>query len=315
MTADSIAMRQFDAGDGTSPEELAGVRTYDFRRPTKLSRDHVRILEMQLDTFARQWTTLMTTSLRAVSNINLKAVQQLTYDEYISSLTMPTTMFILSVEPLAGAGILEFSLSAAMTSVDHLLGGHGRPPQPQRPFTEIESTLIRGIVDRVLHELHYAMEGLAPLECSIVGVEHNPQFAQAASASDLVLVTSFDMTVGKDECIATLALPFNGMLPFLEKAVHGATSGRERGDREAVAATVATRMEDVDVEVAVSFSPTPIRMEDVVALKPGDVIRLRHPVSDPLAVTGAGVTFAYGVPGREGTRVACLVVKPPEVQP
>jgi flagellar motor switch protein FliM len=313
VTAEPLSTRPHDAGGDGDGE--VGIRTYDFRRPTKLSRDHVRILEVQFDTFARQWTTLLTTSLRAVSSATLKGVQQLTYDEYVSTLPMPTTMFILAVDPLPGAGILEFSLSSAMTMVDHLLGGPGRPPQPQRPFTEIETTLLRGVIERILHELHYAIETLVPMESSIVGIEHNPQFAQAASPSDLVLVTTFDLKIGVDECQASVVLPFNGMLPYLEKAVHGATSGRERGDREAVHAVVSTRMADVGVEVNVAFTPTPVRMEDVVALKIGDVIRLRHPVSLPLAVTSAGVGFAHCVPGREGTRLACLVVKPPEVQP
>ena len=35
-------------------------RTYDFRRPTKLSREHVRVLQIAQEAFARQATTILT---------------------------------------------------------------------------------------------------------------------------------------------------------------------------------------------------------------------------------------------------------------
>jgi flagellar motor switch protein FliM len=54
-------------------------------------------------------------------------------------------------------------------------------------------------------------------------------------------------------------------------------------------------------------------MSDVVRLRVGDVVRLRHPLGEPLAVVSAGVRFASAVPGREGARMACLIVNPHEV--
>jgi flagellar motor switch protein FliM len=292
--------------------ELAGVRTYDFRRPTKLSRDHIRILEMEFDTFARQWATLLTTTLRSISSVQLKSIQQMSYDEYVSSLASHTTMFILAVDPIPGAAILEFSNESAMTIVDHLLGGPGIAPQPTRPFTEIESVLVKGVVERILHELRYAIEGLVSIEPALVSVEHNPQFAQAAAPSDLVLNATFDVKIGHAECDATLVLPFGGILPHLDKAVGGNAPGRDRGDREAAAKAVAKRLGDVEVDVSVSFLPTMVRMGDVVSLKVGDVLRLRHPVTEPLSVTSAGIEFAQGMSGSEGQNRVCCIVHPSE---
>ena len=313
MSSDTATARTLaDGAIQGETAELAGVRTYDFRRPTKLSRDHIRILEMEFDTFARQWATLLTTTLRSISSVQLKSIQQMSYDEYVSSLAAHTTMFILAVDPIPGAGILEFSNESAMTIVDHLLGGPGIAPQPTRPFTEIESVLVKGVVERVLHELRYAIEGLVAIEPSLVSVEHNPQFAQAAAPSDLVLNATFDVKIGHAECDATLVLPFGGILPHLDKAVGGNAPGRDRGDREAAAKAVAKRLGDVEVDVSVSFLPTMVRMGDVVSLKVGDVIRLRHPVTEPLSVTSAGIEFAQGMSGSEGQNRVCCVVHPTE---
>jgi len=294
-------------------DRSTGVRLYDFRRPTKLSRDHTRVLQIAFDTFARQWTTLLTTTLRAISAVRMRSIQQLTYEEYISSLSTPTTMLLLSLEPIPGVAVLEFSLTASMTITDHLLGGPGTAPQPQRPLTEIESTLVTSLMERAMSELRYAFESLAPIEAQINGIESNPQFAQAASPSELVIVASFDLRVGAHECIATLCLPFNGLFPYVERSIAGATAGKERSDRQATARSVASRLQEALVEVSVVLGPTQVRMSDVAYLRAGQVIRLRHPLNQPMAVTSAGMTFAYAVPGSEGDRAACLIVNPSEV--
>ncbi|MGN6244333.1 MAG: flagellar motor switch protein FliM [Motilibacteraceae bacterium] len=289
-----------------------GPQPYDFRRPTKLSREHVRALQIVFETFARQWTTVLTTSLRAIAQVSLVSIEQQTYDEYVGTLSNPTLMHILSLEPIVGAGVLEFSVSSAMTSVDHMLGGPGAPDQPTRPLSDIESTLLKSLVTRVLGELRYAFEPVTRVQPEVTSLEYNPQFAQAASAADVVIVASFDLHVGRDECVATVCLPFNGVFPLLEIALgHGVTSERERAARAAAARAVADRLQEVPVDVAVRFRPTPLTPQALVGLAVGDVIGLDHPVSAPLAVTAADVTFAHAVAGAKGKRLACLVVDEP----
>ena len=289
-----------------------GPQPYDFRRPTKLSREHNRALQIVFETFARQTTTLLTTTLRVVAQVNLASIEQLTYDEYISTLVNPTLMAVISAEPLNGAGVLEIPLGTTMTAVDHMLGGPGGSDQPQRPLSDIETGLVRGLVERMLGELRYAFEPIALLEPKIQSIEYNPQFAQVASASDMVLVASFDMKLGDTECVATVCLPFNPVFGRLE-AVTGqvVTSERERRIRESAGRAVASRLEDVHVDVAVRFSPVQVRPTELLALTVGDVLPLAHAVTSPLAVTAAEVTFAYAVPGAQGKRLACLVVDSP----
>lgn len=289
-----------------------GPQPYDFRRPTKLSREHVRSLQIVFETFARQWTTLLTSSLRAVAQVNLASIEQLTYDEYVSTLANPTVVHVLSVEPLTGAGVLEFSLGNAMISVDHMLGGPGSENQPQRPLSDIESGLLRQLMTRVLGELRYAFEPIVRMEPKVTTVEYNPQFAQAASAADVVVVASFDMHVGPDESVATLCLPFAGLFPLLEAALgHGVTSERERLARVTARHALEAGLQAVPLDVSVRFQPTSVTPRTLVGLTVGDVLPLQHQVACPLTVTAADVIFARAVPGAQGRRLACLVVDEP----
>lgn len=286
-------------------------RAYDFRRSTKLSRKHVRSLEIVFETFARQWGTLMTSSLRTLTTVNVSSIEELTYDEYVSRLGTPTMVNVLSVEPLAGAGILELSMTSAMVSVDRLLGGPGTGAQPQRPLTDIEAGLLQTIVTRVLGELRWAFESIARMDPAVTAVEYNPQFVQAAAAADVLIVASFELRIGENESPATLCLPFASLFPLLEIAI-GANSDPQR---EAAPVSVPLRVEDrlpaVPIDVSVGLTPTVFTPRTLVSLAVGDVLRLDHKTSAPLVVTAADVTFAHAVPGIRGPLLACRIVESP----
>lgn len=299
-------------GGGRGRGHGDGPQLYDFRRPTKLSREHVRTLQIVFETFARQWTTQLTSSLRTVAQVNLISVEQLTYDEYVSSLNNPTVVHVLALQPVPAAGVLEISLSNAMLSVDHMLGGPGSGAQPERPLSEIEAGLLRTLVTRVLGELRYAFEPIVRMEPEVTSVEYNPQFAQAASAADVMIVASFDTRIGANESTSTLCLSFAALFPLLEVALgHGLTTETERRAHLAAREALETGLESVPVEVSVRFESTYVTPSTLVGLAVGDVLPLQHSVAAPLMVSAADVTFAHAVPGAHGRRMACLVVTPP----
>jgi flagellar motor switch protein FliM len=286
-----------------------GPVPYDFRRPTALSREHIRALQIIFETFARQSTTLLTSTLRSVCQLGLVSVEQVSYDEYVSTLANPTVMHLLSIDPMPGVGVLEFTPLVAMTAIDHLLGGPGGPDQPERPLTEIESVLLRGIVHRMLGELRYAFYSVSPIQPEVVQVEYNPQFAQATAPSDMVVVATFELRVGAAEAVATLSLPYNSLVPVLDAAAgHGITSERERIVREQAALAVRQRLDNVPLDVSVRFQPARLTPRQILGLSVGDVIPLPHPSHEPLAVMVAERTLAQAVPGTRGKRLACLVV-------
>jgi flagellar motor switch protein FliM len=268
---------------------------------------------MAYETFARRWATLLTTSLRTVCTVQLGTIEQVTYDEYVAGLSTPTTMTLLTLDPVPGTGVLEISLPATMATIDHLLGGPGGPDQPARPLTDLETELVRGVLTRLLGELRYAFESLVPMRPAIGALEHNPQFAQAAGASDMVVVATFDLRVGTLESTASVCLPYSGIVPHLQVAMgQGALSERERASRAEFTAALRESLLGVNLEVAVQFRPAQLTPAAVLDLTVGDVITLPHRTSTPLTVTAGGVTFGYAVPGSHGRRLAALVVEPPQ---
>jgi flagellar motor switch protein FliM len=288
-----------------------GPQPYDFRRPIKLSREHVRMLQIAFETYARSCGTLLTTRLRAVSQVSLLAIEQLTYDEYVSQLGNPTVVSVVTVEPLTGSMLLELPLSTAMAAIDHMLGGPGGA-QPQRPLTDVEMPLLRGLLDRMLGELRYGFEQLVDIRPKLGAIEYNPQFLRVLSPGDAVVVATFETKIGSEEAVGTICLPFTTILPVLQTDAEDVElSDVERVTRTAAQRNLTAGLSSAPIDVAVRFQGIRMRTDDIVDLRPGDVVPLGHPVATPLAITVNDATFAYAVPGNQGSRLACLVVPPP----
>jgi flagellar motor switch protein FliM len=290
------------------PSPSATPVVYDFRRPNKFTREHVRALQIASETFARQFTTVLSTTLRTVSQVQAKGIHQLTYDEYIRDIPNPTHLAILSLAPLTGASIFHLPLPVVMTAVDRLLGGPGAGPAVHRPLTEIEQSLMRDLLGRVLRELAYAFESLTALEPAVLHQESNPQFAQIGSPSDMVIVFVYNLWIGGQAGEATLCVPFASLQPVLDEvAANSLLAGRVEADAESVRDALAGRMGGAQVTVSVSFPPVALALSDIVDLRPGDVVPLDHRVDAPLEVSVGGLPRFAARPGRRGKRLACVI--------
>ena len=288
-----------------------GPTPYDFRRPIKLSREHVRTLQIAFETYARSCGTLFTTRLRVVSNVTLASIEQLNYDEYVASLRNPTVIATVAIDPLPGTVLVEMSTSAVMTAIDHMLGGPGGP-QPERPLTDVEMPLLRGLLERMLGELRYGFETLVDISPKVRDVEYNAQFLRAHQPGDAVVIASFEMKIGTEECVASICLPFSTILPVLEKQETIELTAAERMVRDTSLRNLTAGLSAAPIDVAVRFQPIRMRTDDIVDLRPGDVVPLAHATSVPLEVTVNETVFAHAVPGNQGARLACLVVPSPK---
>ncbi|MEU8815830.1 flagellar motor switch protein FliM [Actinoplanes sp. NPDC048796] len=289
----------------------AGPAPYDFRRPIKLSREHVRTLQMAFETYARSCGTLLTTRLRAVSSVSLVSIEQLNYDEYVASLNNPTVIAVVVLDPLPGSALMEMSTSAVMSAIDHMLGGPGGP-QPERPLTEVEMPLLRGLLERMLGELRYGFENLVELQPKLKDIEYNAQFLRTHQPGDACVIATFDMKIGAEECLASICLPFNTILPVLSRTEAVVLSDAERATKDMALRNITAGLSAAPLDVAIRFQPIRMRTDDIVDLRPGDVVPLGHPTSRPLEVTVNETVFAHAVPGNQGARLACLVVPSPK---
>lgn len=292
----------------TPVSEREAVVAYDFRRPSKLSREHVRVLQMAYETFARRLTTLLTSGLRQVCQVTITDISQQSYEEYVTSLPQQTFLVPLSLPQLGGTGVLEFSLQTALTSIDHMLGGPGGEQAP-RALTDIETSLMRGLIDEIVGVLRYSLEPVVPLTPAPGNIEYNPQFLQASAAPDAVVVGTFEMIVGSTHCTLTLCLPLAPLLPRLMTQRPREDNDLARMAAQDTARRLQERLGEVPVDVTVRFRPLELSPATILALREGDIVPIPHRVGSSLQVQAGGVIFAQAVAGKSGSRLAALIVK------
>lgn len=293
------------------------AKTFDFRRPSKFSREHFRAFQIVYETFARQWTTVLSTSLRTVSQVTLVSVEQMSYGEYIEHTPNPTFIALFQMSPFPGASLFHLPLPLTMTAVERLLGGTGvGSTHPNRPLTDIESGLMRETTDRALRELTYAHESLFEVQAKVMQLESNPQFAQIAAATDMMLVISFDVRIGGEQGAATMCIPFSSLQTQLESFSGGHLfADAPKVDVEDVSDRLNERLLDVPVDVSVQFSPISLTSSEIVDLQVGDVLPLHHPINEPLTLHAEDQAYLYAMPGRRGKRLAAQIVNNNEGTP
>jgi flagellar motor switch protein FliM len=287
------------------------VSVYDFRRPINLSREKARMLQICFETFARQASTVLTSALRSVCQVDLQSVEQVGYSEYVETLGEPTYMTIFSIDPVQEPAVLETPLQVTMTCIDTLLGGPGSDDQPERPLTDLESAVVGPLYQRLVAEIRYAFSTVAAFEPEVTTVEYSPQLAQVAAASDAMVVARLGLRMRDRQYPLSVAMSFTGLLPFLNAAESAeVTNDRDRVRREQASARLVAGLQEIPVDVSVRFRSTPVDPLELVGLEVGNVVRLKHPAQAPLDVTAADVVFAHATPGSQGHRLAALVVAP-----
>lgn len=280
---------------------------YDFRSPSRFSREQVRALQMVNETFARQTATVLSTTLRIVAHSSLNAVQQVTYDEYSRTLPNPSLLAVVEFSPMGGDGVFQMPMDVVMSIVDRLLGGPGGDEQPSRALSDIEAGLIRQLVQRIVRELTYAFDTLAPVKATVQSLESDVQLLQLAPPQDPMVISIFDLRIGDMTSQATLCMPVASVSPVLD-VLNAKPVLELTGPQAAAVKALDERMREVPVSISVAFDPIQLTSKEILELEVGDVLPLRHPTNQPLTVSADGVPVASAVPGSHGNRLACQVI-------
>jgi flagellar motor switch protein FliM len=239
------------------------------------------------------------------------SVDQLTYEEFIRSIPNPTTLAVINMDPLRGSAILEVDPAVTFSIIDRLFGGQGEGAKFQRDLTDIEQSVMEGIIVRVLGNMREAWSTVIDLRPRLGQIETNPQFAQIVPPSEMVVLVTLETKVGEVEGMMNFCIPYLTIEPIISKlsAQYWYSSVRRGGTTENLN-VLKDRLASVRVTMVAEIGTMQLTMRDVLGLRPGDVIRLPDTrVGDPMQVTiGARKKF-LGRPGVLGNKVAVQVVR------
>lgn len=261
------------------------IKIYDFKRPDKFSKDQIRTLQMMHEAFARLATTALSARLRTLVGVHVSSVDQLTYEEFIKSIPNPTTLSVVDMSPLKGSAVLEMDPAITFSMIDRLFGGKGKPINLSRELSDIERGVIERIILRILNDLKEAWANVVDLRPRLSQFESNPQFVQIVPPNDMAVLITLDTRVGEVEGLTNLCIPYITLEPIISKlsAQYWYSSIRRRSSGDAVEA-IKSRLARTPVPVAATLGHVSITMKELLALKPGDVLKLEEEITDECTV-------------------------------
>ncbi len=291
--------------------EQRKVKIYDFRRPDKFSKDQIRTLQMMHETFARLTTTALSAQLRALVSVHVGSVDQLTYEEFIRSIPNPTTIAIINMDPLRGSAVLEIDPSITFTIIDRLFGGSGEPTKMTRELSDIEMSVIEGIIVRILGSLREAWSTVIDLRPRLGNIETNPQFAQIVPPNDMVVLITLETKVGDVEGMTNLCIPYIAIEPIISKlSAQYWYSLIRRGGVEENRSIIQERLNQVMVPLRAEVGEIKLPLSQILELSTGDVVRLGNINVKSEMITKVGDRHKfYCRPGRSGGHICIQLGK------
>lgn len=268
-----------------SDEIIRSVVAYDFKHPNRVSKDQIRTLENIHDTFAGHLGSSLSTIQRAMVDVEMVSVDQITYSEFIMSLLNPSCTYTVAMDPLDGACIVDFSPPVCFMFIDRMFGGMGKPTETDRELTGIEKSVMNRMATKVFSELEIAWEQIASLNLKQVGFETNPQFLQIIPPSETVIVISFNLKMMGSSGLLTICYPFVTLEPVVEKlsVQHWADGAKQRSADEDLE-TNTESLRDVDVEMTAIIGQTKLKLKDFLKLKIGDVIPMDNLIKNDIPI-------------------------------
>ena len=286
------------------------VREVDFRRPNKFNREQVRRLEHAHDGFCQAAASRLSAELRSELQLGLIGTDQLPYSVVMGE-EVPRHSFVsvLRIDTLGTELALIMDMPLAQCLVQRLLGGSAFAPPavPATSLTAVEAAVARRAVASLVESLSSTWMDLAQVSLSMAGTSTNPTQVQLVPSSEPTLILNISAAIDGVMSVITLLMPHRSVEPimhhFEQGAMYGPPSDADARNRDLMRSAVG----EVDVEVRAEAGAVRIPLADVLALKPGDTLRLRRPVEAGVTLCVGDVEAYDAAPGRNGNLRAVQV--------
>lgn len=304
----ALSSGEVDVHEIKEESEEKKIKKYDFRNPQKIAKDQLRTLEIIHDNFGRLIQTFLSGYLRAPVKISVLTVDQYAYSEFSNAISNPAFLSIINFQPLTGQVIMDLSSNIAFAIIDRLLGGVGENVSNIRSFTEIELTLLKKIVNRMISFIVEAWSNVIKLEPYLEKIETNSQFAQIVSPNETVALITLNMSIGEIEGMMNICIPHIVIEPILNKLSTKFWFSTSRKDiTKNDVKLIEKRVKNVNVEVAAILGSSYITVGEILNLQVKDVIKLDTNIKDGVKVR-VGSNYKYlGIPGTKKNKMAVKI--------
>jgi flagellar motor switch protein FliM len=263
-----IVPTQSDSSGAMSGE----VRTYDLATQTRIVRGRMPTLDLINERFARLFRTSLFNMMRRTPQISVGTVQLSKFSDYLHSLYVPTSLNIVKIHPFRGTGLVVLDPKLVFSAVDNFFGGSGRHTKIEgRDFTVTEARIIQLILKSVFVDLQAAWSNVARLNIEYLSSEMNPQFANIAGPTEMVVISTFRIELDGGGGNLHVTMPSSMLEPVREILDSGAATDRI-GQDERWAQALREEIEDAEIELGMVLGRGQLTVEQLINLQAGDIV-------------------------------------------
>lgn len=284
--------------DEIQGKEEKQVKNYDFKRPAKFSKEHLRTLEIIYEHYGRLLSTNLPVYLRKNVQVSVTSSETVTFSEFTNALSNPVILGIVNFQPLSGNIIVELASNLGFAIIDRMLGGQGVPLERPREFSEIEMTIIEKIMVICMQLMREPWKNVVDINPVMDRIETNAQFAQVISPSDMIAIVTLNVKIGDAEGLMNVCLPYFTLETVMDKlnTKYWFSTMKDEHD-ENYQEYLEVMLRKVDVPVKAVLGKSAISVDDFVHLQVGDVIRLDSKVDSDLNVYVGNIRKFTALPG------------------
>lgn len=284
------------------------IKNYDFARPAKFAKEHLRTLSMIFEHYGRLLSTNLPVYLRKNISVSVASSETVTFQEFSNALSNPVLLGILNFSPLQGNIIMELTPSLGYAIIDRMLGGQGEPLEKNRDFSEIEMSIIEKIMVICMQLLREPWKNVLEINPFLERIETNVQFAQVIAPNDMIALITLNMKIGDVEGMMNVCLPFFTLESVMDRLnTKFWFANLQQQDDEDYEQFLEIALRKADVPIKAVLGKSVVTVNDFVNIQPGDIIRLDTKINDELDVYVGNIKKFTAVPGANKNNYAIRV--------
>jgi flagellar motor switch protein FliM len=255
--------------------ELGAIRDYDIASQERIVRGRMPTMEIINERFARNIRIGLFNFIRRSPEISIGGIKVQKYSAFLREIVVPTNFNIVSVRPLRGSGLIVCDPTLVFAVIDSLFGGVGKfhTRIEGRDFSATEQRIITRMVEVITREYKKAWVGIYPLELEYQRSEMQPQFANIATPSEIVVATSFTLEIGDTTGTINFCIPYSTLEPIRDILYSTIQGDSAEPDRRWVN-LLTQQIQAANVELVAELAHAHATVEQLMALKAGDFLEL-----------------------------------------
>ena len=284
------------------------VKDYDFARPSKFSKEHLRTLEIVFEHYGRLLSTNLPVYLRKSVQVEVMNSEAVTYSEFSNALSNPVLLGIVNFAPLQGNIIIEMASNLGYAIVDRMLGGQGETLDKVRDFSEIELLIIERIFVVCVNLLHEPWANVVDVHPHLERIETNSQYAQIISPSEMIAIVTMNIRIGNVEGLMNICLPYITLEDVIDKLnTKYWYSNMQNQDETNYSEAIEALIQRAQIPINPVLGNSSISVSDFAGLQTGDIIKLNRRVDEELDVYVGNIRKFTALPGAAGDDYAVRI--------